>query len=458
MTAYPTKPRVVICDDEMLIRLWLSEHLADAGYRTEGVEDAGGLLAALAREPADVLILDVRLPDAIGLELLPKLKELDPGLAVIMMTAYGEIETAVAAVRAGAYHFLEKPIALAELRLLIDQALEARQLRADLDRYRDGYRWQFADVALVGRSAAMRRVADVITRVGARGTPVNVLIQGESGTGKGIVAKAIHAHGPRRAHPLVSVNCTSLPEHLIESELFGHEAGAYTDAREMKRGLLEIAHRGTVFLDEIGDMPKAAQAKLLHVLESHAFRRVGGVRDIEVDVHVVTATNRKLEEAVANGEFREDLYYRLNVLPIVIPPLRDRPEDIAPLVLYFVDALSRDLRQPPREVDPAALATLERHTWPGNARELRNVIERILLLEESSRIRVDHLPTEMRGEPMTQPRTFVLPAAGLDLETLEREFICQALDRVNGNKTGAARLLGLSRDTLRYRLEKYGIQ
>ncbi|HVX38040.1 MAG TPA: sigma-54 dependent transcriptional regulator, partial [Gemmatimonadaceae bacterium] len=437
---------------------WLSEHLADAGCRTEGVEDAAALLATLAAEPADVVMLDVRLPDAVGLELLPRLKALDPGLAVIMMTAYGEIETAVAAVRAGAFHFLEKPIALPELKLLIDQALEARQLRAELDRYRDGYRWQFADVALVGRSAAMRRVADVITRVGARGTPVNVLIQGESGTGKGIVAKAIHAHGPRRTHPMVSVNCTSLPEHLIESELFGHEAGAYTDARELKRGLLEVAHRGTVFLDEIGDMPKAAQAKLLHVLESHAFRRVGGVRDIEVDVHVVTATNRKLEDAVAQGEFREDLYYRLNVLPVTIPPLRERPEDVAPLVMYFVDAISRELRQPVRDVEPDALAALERYAWPGNARELRNVIERILLLEESSRLRLDQLPVEIRGAAAAPQRTFVLPAAGLDLELLEREFICQALDRVNGNKTGAARLLGLSRDTLRYRLEKYGIQ
>ena len=451
------KPRVVICDDEMLIRLWLSEHLADAGFRTEAVEDGEGLLAAIAAEPTDAVVLDLRLPDQTGMALLPRLKAIDPGLAIIMMTAYGEVETAVAAVRAGAYHFLEKPIELAELKLLLDQALESRQLRNELERYRDGYRWQFADVALVGRSPAMRRVADMITRVGTRGSPVNVLIQGESGTGKGIVARAIHAHGPRHARPFVSVNCTSLPEHLIESELFGHEAGAYTDARELKRGLFEIADKGTVFLDEIGDMPKSAQAKLLHFLEGHAFRRVGGVRSIEVDVQVVTATNRRLEQAVADGEFREDLFYRLNVIPIHLPPLRERPDDIAPLATYFVDTLCRDLGLAPREISPDAMRVLEGHGWPGNGRELRNMLERVLLLEEGRMVTVEHLPPELRGTPRPADRRFVLPASGFDLETLERECICQALDRANGNKTSAAKLLGLSRDTLRYRLEKYGI-
>ena len=452
------KPRVVICDDEMLIRLWLSEHLAEEGYTTEATEDGTTLLAAVEREPADVVILDLRLPGQSGMELLARLKAADAGLAVIMMTAYGEVETAVSAVRAGAFHFLEKPIALPELKLLIDQALEARQLRGELDRYRDGCCWQFADVSLVGRSPALRRVAELVTRVATRGSPMNVLIQGESGTGKGIVARAIHARGPRHARPFVSVNCTSLPDNLIESELFGHEAGAYTDARETKRGLLEIAHGGTLFLDEIGDMPRPAQAKMLHFLEEHAMRRVGGVRSIEVDVHVIAATNRKLEAAVASGDFREDLYYRLNVLPVTIPPLRERPEDIAPLATHFVDALSHEMRQPTREIAPDALTALEGYAWPGNARELRNVLERVLLLEESPVIRAEHLPPELGGPAARSVSAFVLPASGLDLETLEREFISQALDRSNGNKTGAARLLGLSRDTLRYRLEKYGIQ
>jgi DNA-binding NtrC family response regulator len=453
-----TKPRVIVCDDEMLIRLWLRDRLAESGLRTEDVADGASLMAALGREPADLVLLDLRLPDATGMELLPRIKALDPTLPVIIMTAFGEVETAVAAVRAGAYHFLEKPIALPELLLLIEQALEARQLRSDVDRYREGHRWQFADVALVGRSSSLRRIAELITRVGEKGSTVNILVRGESGTGKDIVARAIHARGPRRAQPFVSVNCTSLPEHLVESELFGHEAGAYTDAREMKRGLIEVAHNGTIFLDEIGDMPKAMQAKLLHFLETHVLRRVGGVRNIEVDVHVITATNRNLEEAVANGGFREDLFYRLNVLPVTIPPLRDRPEDIAPLAMHFVESLCRDLRQPLRELSPEALRALEGYSWPGNARELRNVLERVILLEDSDRVLLEHLPPEIRGTSIPAGSTFVLPASGLDLEDLERELLSQALDRSDGNKTGAARLLGLSRDTMRYRLEKHGIR
>ncbi|MDE3171684.1 MAG: sigma-54-dependent Fis family transcriptional regulator [Gemmatimonadota bacterium] len=451
------KPRVVVCDDEMLIRLWLSEHLADAGLQTEEVADGASLLAALQREPADLVLLDLRLPDGSGLDFLARAKALDPALPVIMMTAYGEIETAVAAVRAGAHHFLEKPIALAELLLLIQQALDARQLRADADRYRDGCRWQFADVTLVGRSAAMRRIAELITRVAAKGSAVNVLVRGESGTGKGVVARAIHARGPRHAQPFMSVNCASLPDNLVESELFGHEAGAYTDARELKRGLVEIAHNGTIFLDEIGDLAKPLQAKLLHFLETHEFRRVGGVRNLEVDVHVVTATNRDLEEAVAKGDFREDLFYRLNVLPVTIPPLRERPEDVAPLATHFVETMCRELGQATREIAPDALEALEEYGWPGNVREMENVLERVLLLEDEPVIRRAHLPAEFHGPAVAREKAFVLPAGGFDLEQIERAFISQALDRTNGNKTQAARLLGLSRDTLRYRLEKYGI-
>jgi len=451
------RARIVVCDDEMLIRMWLVEHLSDADYRVEDVADGAALEAALRTEPADLVLLDLRLPDVSGLDLLPRVKAIDPLLPVIMMTAYGEVETAVAAVRAEAHHFLEKPIALPELLLLIEQALAARRLRSEVDRYREGYRWQFADISLVGRSPALRRIAELITRVGARGSPVNILLRGESGTGKDVVARAIHARGPRQAHPFVSVNCTSLPEQLVESELFGHERGAYTDARELKRGLVEIAHRGTVFLDEIGDMPKLMQSKVLHFLETHEFRRVGGVRSIEVDVHVIAATNRNLEEAVARGDFREDLFYRLNVVPIQLPPLRDRPEDIGPLAVHLVDSLCRELRMAPREIHPEALLALEGYSWPGNARELRNVLERILLLEESACIGVEHLPAELRAASAIKAKGFVLPPSGIDLEALERDLMCQAMERADGNKTNAARLLCLSRDTLRYRLEKYGI-
>ena len=449
--------RILVCDDEMLIRLWLVEHLRESGHRAEGVGDGAELLKLLERTGADLVLLDLRLPDGSGVDLLPRIHALDPGLPIIMMTAYGEIGTAVAAVRAGAEHFLEKPIRLEELLLLIDQSVERRALHRELEQYRDGNRWQFADVALVGRSYAMRKVAEHVTRLGARAHGPNVLIRGESGTGKDVVARAIHARGPRHARPFVKVNCTALPEHLVESELFGHEAGAFTDARESKKGLFELAHGGTAFLDEIGDMPRAAQAKLLGFLETHSLRRVGGVRDIEVDVHVIAATNRDLEGAVAEGAFREDLFYRLNVFPLELPPLRERPEDIAPLALYFVDTLCRELRQPQRGIAPDALRALEQYEWPGNARQLKNVLERILFLDDTDLVTLASLPPEVRHATQGPGRIFVLPPEGVSLDALERELICQALDRMAGNKTGAARLLGLARDTLRYRLEKHGL-
>ncbi len=453
------KARILVCDDEMLIRLWLVEHLTEEGYRAEGVGDAPGLLVAMDHEPADLLLLDLRLPEVSGLDLLRQVREKDPTMPVIMITAYGEVETAVAAVRAGAYHFLEKPVELPEVFLLIEQALETRGLRGELDRYRAGHQWQFSNVTLVGRSRAISEIADLVSRLGHRGSQANILIRGESGTGKDLVARAIHARGPRRAQPFLDVNCTALPEHLVESELFGHEAGAFTGAQSAKRGLLEVAHKGTLFLDEIGDMPRAAQAKLLHFLETQTFRRVGAVRDIEVDVHVIAATNRDLKEAVSIGEFREDLFYRLDVVPILLPPLRERREDIEPLTVHFLSTLSQDMRQPAKRITSRAMEAIVSYDWPGNARHLRNVLERMLLFEDDEVIDVHHLPLEIRG--VSDPgggHHFVLPNAGIDLEDLEKDLIVQALRQTEGNKSRAARLLGLSRDTLRYRLEKYGVE
>jgi len=457
-----SRARVFVCDDEMLVRLWLEEHLVEEGFDVEAFADGTSVIAATRRDPPDVLLLDLRLPDYSGLEVLAEIQELSPGLPVIMMTAYGEVETAVGAVRAGAYHFLEKPVNLAEILLLIEQALEAYKLRTEVERLRAGHEWRFSEVTLVGRSPAMRRIVDRISRIGEMGSPSNILIRGESGTGKDLVARAIHARGPRRSEPFVDVNCTALPEQLVESELFGHEAGAFTGARQAKRGLLEVADQGTAFLDEIGDMPASVQAKLLHFLESHSFRRVGGVRDIEVDVHVIAATNRDLTTAVERGDFREDLFYRLNVVPIDIPPLRERPDDIGPLVTHFVKLLSGELRRPESTVTADALATMERFAWPGNVRQLRNVLERVLLFEDTRVIDLRHLPDEIReggegGDGETAGFRFVLPAAGVELEEVERELIRQALDRTQGNKSAAARLLGLTRDTLRYRLERYGL-
>jgi len=457
-----SRARIAVCDDELLIRMWLAEHLAESGFEVHVFERGEELLAGLRQEPADLVLLDLRLPDGSGIDLLPRILEADRTLPVIMITAHGEVETAVRAVRAGAHHFLEKPVELSELLLLIDQALENRRLMSEVERYREGNRWQFSDVTLVGRSRAMRHVAELITRLALRGSPANVLVRGESGTGKDVVARAIHARGPRRDRPFIAVNCTALPETLVESELFGHQAGAFTDAREEKRGLFELAHGGTIFLDEVGDMPRSGQAKLLHVMETHSVRRVGGTRAVPVDVHVVAATNRDLEAAVEAGDFRHDLFYRLNVVPIHVPPLRERREDIAPLAHHFLDSLVVEMRIPVRRIAPDALSALEAHDWPGNARQLRNVLERILLLQDDEVIDLGSLPPEIRGGarpgapvPLSP---FALPPEGVDLDELERDLIRQALERCGGNKSGAARLLGLTRDTLRYRVEKYGME
>lgn len=452
------KARVYVCDDELLIRMWLLEHLEDEGYEAAAFENGSALLQAFAGDPPDLVLLDLKLPDGSGLDFLAELKEREPSVPVLMITAFGEVETAVAAVRLGAQQFLEKPLDLQKLLLLIEQALEAQRIRGELDRYREGNRWQFSGITLVGRSPAMRMVAELITRIADKGNPATVLIRGESGTGKDVVARAIHAQGPRSEKPFMSVNCTVLPAHLVESELFGHEAGAFTDAKEAKRGLFELADGGTIFLDEIGDMPTSVQAKLLEFLETHRFRRVGGVRDIVVEVHVVSATNRNLEEAVRDKVFREDLYYRLNVIPIDLPPLRHRPEDIGPLATHFIDMLCDEMSMPRRSLSADAVSALKEYPWPGNVRELRNLVERLLLLYDDDPITVRHLPPEMQGDSSGEAGGFVLPADGVDLEGVEKTLIVQALERSRGNKSQAARLLGISRDTLRYRLEKFDLE
>jgi transcriptional regulator with PAS, ATPase and Fis domain len=305
----------------------------------------------------------------------------------------------------------------------------------------------------------MQRVVDLVEKVAASES-TTVLVRGESGVGKEVVARAIHARSARAEFPFLEINCTALPETLLESELFGHEKGAFTDARERKRGLLELGDRGTVLLDEIGDLPPGAQAKLLRFLETRTFKRVGGVRDLSVDARIIASTNKDLEAAVRDGSFRRDLFFRLNVVPITIPPLRERPEDVAPLAKYFVQQLSAALRRPAREISRAALAMLERYAWPGNVREVKNVIERALILEEGGAILPEHLPDALKpgARALDLEPGLSLPAGGIQLEELEKDLIRQALSRTHGNKTRAAELLGLTRDTLRYRVEKYALE
>jgi DNA-binding NtrC family response regulator len=453
------RPVIAVVDDEDLFRSWLSEHLGEAGYSVKEAATGGEALRLATEESPSLMLLDLRLPDADGLELVTRLHEIDRDLVVVIVTAYGEVQTAVRAVKAGAYHFLEKPVDLDDLLITIEKALEAQRLRQELAALRKQDRWQFANVEFVGRSLAVRQLAEIVEKV-AHTESATVLLQGESGTGKDLVARAIHARSSRNERPFLEINCTALPEQLVEAELFGHERGAFTDARERKKGLAELSDGGTLLLDEIGDMPLGAQAKLLRFLEDSRFKRLGGTIDISVDVRVIAATNRKLDGAVELGEFRSDLYYRLKVIDVLIPPLRERPEDCAPLALYFVERLARDLKRPPPTLTPEAVSVLEVYSWPGNVRELRNVLERALILEDTDEIRPEHLPLEIRSAsrpPGRGDQIVQLPDDGFRMEDVERSAIEQALARTRGNVARAARLLGMSRDTLRYRMKKYNL-
>ncbi len=452
-----TRPVIVVVDDEQLFRSWLNEHLGAAGYAVLEAATGREALRLAAEESPRLMLLDLRLPDADGLELVSQLHEIDRDLVVVIVTAYGQVKTAVRAVKAGAYHFLEKPVDLDDLLITIEKGLEAQSLRREVAVLREQHRWRFANVEFVGRSLAVRQLAETLEKV-ARTESATVLLQGESGTGKDLVARAIHAHSSRKDKPFLEVNCTTLPEQLVEAELFGHERGAFTDARERKKGLAELADGGTLLLDEIGDMPLGAQVKLLRFLEDSRFKRLGGTSDIPVNVRVIAATNQDLGRATEEGKFRSDLYYRLKVVDLYIPPLRERREDCAPLALYFIEQLARDLKREPPTITPEAISVLEAYSWPGNIRELRNVLERALILEDTQEIRPEHLPAEIRSAaPSSDRRDGIvqIPAQGLRMEDLERSVIEQALTRTGGNVARAARLLGLSRDTLRYRMKKY---
>ena len=453
-------PVIAVADDDELTCEWLTEHLRGAGYQAHSASTGAGALGLIQEYAPALMLLDLRLPDADGLSLLQQFGKLDRDLVIVMVSAYGEIETAVQAVKAGAYDFVEKPPDLDDLLITIEKGLEARRLRQRVAGFEEQQSWQFADVEIVGRSDAIRDLVVTVEKV-ARAGPVTVLLRGESGAGKDVVARAIHARSDRRDQPFLQINCTALPEHLVESELFGHERGAFTDARERKKGLAELADGGTLFLDEIGDMPPAAQAKLLRFLEDSKFKRVGGTVDIAVDVRLIAATNRDLEAAISDRSFRSDLFYRLNVVPIVVPPLRERTEDVAPLAEFFVRRLARDLRRDTPTITAEAMRVLECYPWPGNVRELRNVLERALILEDTTELRAEHLPAELcREAPARTDRpadAVALPPDGLVLADVELTLIEQALGRTGRNVSKAAKLLGLTRDTLRYRMEKYGL-
>ena len=452
--------KILIVDDEKAIRWSLGEAVRNMGFDVEEAEDGSKGIQAFGDDPADLVILDLKLPDMTGIEVLKAIKDADPAVPVVMMTAYGEVETAVEAIKGGAYDFLLKPFQLQKMKLSITNALEAQRLRTELDgmKRRESSKYDFK--GFIGRSAVMQEVFTKVEKIG-RSRASTILINGESGTGKELVARAIHASsGDAGTRPFLEINCAALPEGVLESELFGHEKGAFTDAKARKKGLFELAEGGTIFLDEIGEMGITLQSRLLRVIENKTFRRVGGVKDLQVNTRIVAATNRNLKQAIADGSFRNDLYYRLQVIPIQLPPLRDRLEDVPLLADHFIGMFNREFKKKVKPVSEEVSGILTGYSWPGSVRELRNVIERAILLEAEDALLPEHLPGEIRdGEPSGRAETAEGEAVirPMSVKEMERILIKRTLRETGGNKSKAARILGISRQTLREKTKLYGI-
>jgi DNA-binding NtrC family response regulator len=445
---------ILIVEDEARMRRLLELDLSEAGYQTFSSADAEKGLDLLRREQIDLVLTDLKLPGLGGLEFLQAAKRLNGALPIVVMTAYGSVETAVEAMKAGASDYVLKPFALAEMRLVVQKELDVRHLREENRNLREALGRQYNHPNIVARSAKMQEVLALVERVAA--TPSTVLIGGESGVGKDLIAHLIHQRSSRSSGPFVKINSTAIPENLLESELFGYEKGAFTGAAASKPGKFELADKGTLFLDEIGDVPPATQVKLLRVLQEREFERLGGTRTIKVDVRLIAATNRDLRAALEQGTFREDLYYRLNVVPIDIPPLREHKEDIPDLANLFLIRLGQQSQKKLEGIKPEALRKLMEFHWPGNVRELENIVERACALApgpfiEASDIQIDHVAGRNHSGQLP-----LLPE-GKTLDQWEDELIREAYRRANGNKSEAARMLGLSRNALRYRLEKIGI-
>jgi DNA-binding NtrC family response regulator len=454
---------VLIVDDERTLARAVRAFLIESGYEAEVAPDAEQALGMLETLRPDVVFSDLRLPGMNGVDLLRRIREFDPSIAVVIMTAYGTIEGAVEAVKLGAFDYLKKPVDLEELKLLADRAREHSQLQLELSYHR---RRAASDVpfgAVLGESPAMRAVLEQARQIATLDETPPVLIIGETGTGKGLVARTIHAGSGRASKPFIEVNCTALPATLMEAELFGHERGAFTDAKESRMGLFEAAEGGFLFLDEVGDVELSLQGKLLKAVEERTVRRVGGIRDRKIDVRILAATNRDLERESQRERFRRDLYFRLAVILLRLPPLRERGEDVPTLAQHFLRRFSAKYGKQVEQLDPRARDLLLAYPWPGNVRELSHVIERAVLWSKGAMLDVEHLALEVppdRVEPGTDGGGALAATrpAGMELEQWERALIEQALRESDGNQTRAAQRLGISRDTLRYRLKKYGIQ
>ena len=460
-------PTLLIVDDDERVRLLLEDFFTNEGYRITLASCGKEALEKFVEIAPDLVLLDIRLPDIDGIEVLEELKRLNKECPVIMVTGYASVASAIKAMKLGAEDYIIKPFRLHDLNLIVGRALgkPAPSHPAEPSTAKD--KSEFDNI--IGDSPEIKSVLATVSKIAKVGS-ATTLIRGESGTGKELIARAIHFNSPRSDYPFVEVNCTAIPETLLEDELFGHEKGAYTDAKTQRKGLLELADEGTLFLDEVGHIDQALQVKLLHVLETQAFRRLGGTKDIQVSTRIVAATNRDLEKAMQDASFREDLYYRLNVISICLPPLRERGDDVVQIAEYYIDRYNREYDRNIRGLSPETKAILKQYRWPGNVRELKNAIERAILLGEGDIIQpkdllMDRRPKE-QGIQAAEPSVEItdtgdvrvaFPPSGISIEAVEKKLIEQALRTIRWNTTRAAQLLHLSRDTLRYRMKKYDL-
>ena len=449
--------KILVVDDEHLIRWSLEQNLKKQGYEVLTAGNGEEALRLVREEQPDLMLLDIQLPGITGLEVLEKVKEIDEDIIVIMVTAHGGLETAVNAMRLGAYDYINKPFNLDEMAIIIKKALETSDLRREVARLRSEHK-KSGPPKIIGVNKHIKNILAMMEKV-AKSEATTVLIQGESGTGKELVAKWIHYASNRAERPFVAINCAAVPATLLESELFGHEKGAFTDAKNTKKGLFELADGGTVFLDEIGDMEMGMQAKLLRFLEDRTFRRIGGSKVITVDVRIISATNKDLLKAIEEKDFRNDLYYRLQVIPLFLPPLRERKDDVLILANNFIDAYNKEFNKNVKGISSMAEKMLVEYHWPGNIRELKNVIERAIILGNEETLLLEHLPLEIVAKSTAAccpPTTFKLPPEGVDIEEVEKELIRQALESSDGNQSKAAKKLNLGIDAFRYRMKKFG--
>ena len=458
---------LLLIDDEKLILWGLKRDLERTGYRVWAFPNAEEALPVAEKQRFHAAVVDVRLPGMQGTAFLERLKQIDPEVQVIMITAFADVETAVMAIRTGAFDFILKPFTLEKIRLTIQNALEAARLKKAVASLATERSQRQPKYAVLGKSVRMREVIGTLERIGKAGAGV-ILLGGESGTGKGLAANALHQVGPRAAGPFIEINCGAIPENLFESELLGHEKGAFTGAAETKKGLMEIADGGTLFLDEVGEMPLPIQTKFLKALEEQKIWRVGGNRPIQVDVNIIAATNRDLSQALRDGQFREDLFYRLNVVPIFLPPLRERNGDALILAEHFLEVYSGKYKRSFGGFSESARQLISTYHWPGNIRELKNSVERAVILETGDQIAAASLGLGAQNGAVSAPASHTIlqevvpiPDDGMDLhghlDEIERRYLQEALSRCKGNQSQAAKLLGMTRDILRYRLKKYGL-